>query len=759
MKTRSSASENTPPRTPEQNPSDEDDTGSLQGSVKQLLLTPPPNSGPTLTPPSSVGPSDRANPFDTDELVPSEPCYDPAFQSAITTAAAIARKIAQILDQCPQPEDTIKALKQDAINLSSYRSPPTRVVGLIGHSGQGKSSLINSLLDVEDLALTGENGSAVTAFVTEYRDRKESQTSRFLIEARCLTTAEIDEQLEAFLRDYQQPFITPSNELTAEEFSKLEQNSESAEQVFETAFSGFDDFNVDKLRHQDFQAALSVLQAHAKQLRWPPGMKNGEWSCNAETTEECHASLKPFMDNGTWPFITSMSVHLDSRVLRSGIILADLPGYHDVNYVRTRNAKRYQAQCKELFVVADIKRAIDDPVIKEAIRHYSSAEPGVGEASLPSVTVICTHSADFSKLPKAPKNPLHAEKIQQANANIKNLEKQYLGTGLQTLQALEEAKLRLKSIYVQERNETVTQALRKAYAKDIGSSGLQVFCVDNLIYQNHDSVLALSLSGIPFLRQHTLSLPAKALFRFGDLFLGTNVPQLVQSLQIWLEAIRRDKSCALSDDLDLDNWFSEFENAVDDLKDDFRSAYKQKIKKPLLHRQQSVTSNALDICGSWSSMHHSSFRAFINQRGTHSTRTVGYRCWNTELVSCLNSITAVRWAELDELTSEKFADLTSLADEEFETMKTELEKVKAPTSLLRSLTYRETQVRDVLETTAEEFQSNLRFVKHLATTGGPASYILEYMTPAYNRCQRDSGKFLRSFPLSTQNPFPLLIQN
>ena len=752
MRTRSSADESTPPRTPVQRPANADDTESLQEGLKQCFLTPSRTSSPILTPPSSVGPSDRVNPFDTDEDIPSEPCYDPAFQSALSSAADIARKIAQVLDECPQPEDTIRALRQDATNLSSYRSPPTRLVGVIGHSGQGKSSLINSLLDVEDLAVTGEDGSAVTAFVIEYRHRKESQPSKFLIEARCLTIEEIDEQLEAFLRNYQQPYITPCNELTAEDYKKVEQHSENAERIFETAFSGYDDFDVVSLRQQDFESALSILQAHARKLRWPQGMANGEWSCHAETPQECHASLKPFMESGTWPFITSMSVQLDSKVLRSGIILADLPGYHDVNYARTRNAKRYQVQCKELFVVADIKRAADDPVIKEAIRDYTSAAAGVGEGSFPSVTVVCTHSAVFSKKPKTLKDPLNETKIQQAKAHIESLERKNLGTGLQTRHILEEANLALTSIYVQERNETVKQALQKAYAKDCGPSGLQVYCVDNLLYQNHDSLLAHAISGIPFLRQHTLSLPAKALFRFGNLFLGTHVPQLVQSLQIWLEAITSDQSCTLSGDLDLAQWFSLFDTDVEKLKDAFTSAYKQKIKEPLHNHQQAVTSNALDVCDSWRSWHQSSFRAFLNQRGTHYTPAVGYRCWNTELVECLNFVTAVRWTEIDQTISHKFASLTLLVYQEFAYMTEELKKANAPASLLQSLTHRENQVQDVLERTFEEFENNLRIIKQRATTGGFDSYILEYMNPVYDRCQRDSGKSKFSLPIRPPSP-------
>lgn len=47
---------------------------------------------------------------------------------------------------------TIQGLHQQALDLAALQLPSSRIVGLIGDSGVGKSSLINSLLDKVDLA-------------------------------------------------------------------------------------------------------------------------------------------------------------------------------------------------------------------------------------------------------------------------------------------------------------------------------------------------------------------------------------------------------------------------------------------------------------------------------------------------------------------------------------------------------------------------------------------------------------------------------
>lgn len=43
-----------------------------------------------------------------------------------------------------------------------------------------------------------------------------------------------------------------------------------------------------------------------------------------------------------------------------------------------------------------------------------------------------------------------------------------------------------------------------------------------------------------------------------------------------------------------------------------------------------------------------SYGAWIRNNGTHSTKTVGYKCWNTELIENANTVLAREWTSLDE---------------------------------------------------------------------------------------------------------------
>ena len=53
-------------------------------------------------------------------------------------------------------------------------------------------------------------------------------------------------------------------------------------------------------------------------------------------------------------------VFLDAQTLKAGIILADLPGLHDVNLARVSSTKQYLPRCDHVFVVTTISRTISD---------------------------------------------------------------------------------------------------------------------------------------------------------------------------------------------------------------------------------------------------------------------------------------------------------------------------------------------------------------------------------------------------------------
>jgi hypothetical protein len=81
-------------------------------------------------------------------------------QEALADARTLTRRIANVLSSSSLHHEngsSIQNLHQQATRLESFQLPSSRIVGLVGDSGVGKSSLINSLLDKSGLARAVSN--------------------------------------------------------------------------------------------------------------------------------------------------------------------------------------------------------------------------------------------------------------------------------------------------------------------------------------------------------------------------------------------------------------------------------------------------------------------------------------------------------------------------------------------------------------------------------------------------------------------------
>lgn len=111
----------------------------------------------------------------TDEIPPSEPYFDPAFQEALKKGTQLAGSIAETLGRSGLAHTVgsdLHKIYSTAKDLEGFQSPATRTIGIVGDSAAGnharclplttparwakpaagKSSLINSLLDQPGLA-------------------------------------------------------------------------------------------------------------------------------------------------------------------------------------------------------------------------------------------------------------------------------------------------------------------------------------------------------------------------------------------------------------------------------------------------------------------------------------------------------------------------------------------------------------------------------------------------------------------------------
>lgn len=174
----------------------------------------------------------------------------------------------------------------------------------------------------------------------------------FTIEAEYCNKDEVDDQLQELLFSYRelyQPGLGKELEDNEQQYREIERKSEIAFLTLQSIFPDCPKITSEKLQGNGdgaFKRILDRLRRLAKKIEWPSGAADGKWTATAASSAECHEKVAYFMQNGLWPLTNvvryayysnlrrwgmvysqdSSSIYLSAQVLKSGIVLADLPG-------------------------------------------------------------------------------------------------------------------------------------------------------------------------------------------------------------------------------------------------------------------------------------------------------------------------------------------------------------------------------------------------------------------------------------------------
>lgn len=491
-----------------------------------------------------------------DEEPPDDEFNHPDFQRRLSQAKGMLQSLTNVLTSSSlhlQPESTIRRYHVEAETLSQFHPLSKRKIGLVGDSGVGKSSLINSLLDTckDPLARTTAQGAAGTCVVTEYHFHNDNN---FVIEVEFFSEDELNEQLAQLLGTYRL-FKSGDESETAD-------NAKLAIDTFRSMFRGKLG-NEDWLSHASERDILENFKTWANEARRlaPPCRKV------VQTIGECSSTLLPLSSESNdpqqfsvWPYIRKIDVYLKSHVLSKGLILVDLPGLRDLNSAREEITQKYLWTCDEIFAICDIKRTVTFSGVKTV---FDLAE----QAHVQQVGVICTNSdiTNFDEL----ENDFHEEearRIRELNqsvtavkteiedikrelATFHHLPTEDAATKQQRLDLLDEHMTldrQLGSIEfdrlefaVRTRNSHAIHGLRTGYQGRLRGGPPHVFCVSNKLYQDNRNINIsvsgkyLRLSGIIDLRKHLIATVGESQLRLSKNFLEHKVPALLRDVELW----------------------------------------------------------------------------------------------------------------------------------------------------------------------------------------------------------------------------------
>jgi hypothetical protein len=95
----------------------------------------------------------------------------------------------------------------------------------------------------------------------------------------------------------------------------------------------------------------------------------------------------------TWPLIRKVVLYGPWACLSTGACLVDLPGVRDANAARAKVSENYLQNCNQIWVVAPIKRAVDDGTAKELLGEQFKRRL-LMDGQYGNVSFICTQTDD-----------------------------------------------------------------------------------------------------------------------------------------------------------------------------------------------------------------------------------------------------------------------------------------------------------------------------------------------------------------------------
>ncbi|RHZ58383.1 uncharacterized protein CDV56_104314 [Aspergillus thermomutatus] len=278
--------------------------------------------------------------------------------------------------------------------VQSQATQPRTIVGVVGNTGAGKSSIINAMLDEERLVPTNCM-RACTAVVTEISYNTSDDPYRAEIEF--ITQEDWEKELKVLFHDL---FDGSGN--VSREASNEESEAGVAYAKIKAVYPNFtremlQNSSVEQLmRHPNVRNVLGSKReiTESDSLRFYKKLQFFVDS-KEKTAGEKAKDKKPARDLEFWPLIKVVRLYVKAEALSTGAVIVDLPGVHDSNAARSAVAEGYMKQCTGLWIVAPITRAVDDKAAKSLLGDTFKRQLKM-DGGFNTVTFICSKTDDIS---------------------------------------------------------------------------------------------------------------------------------------------------------------------------------------------------------------------------------------------------------------------------------------------------------------------------------------------------------------------------
>ncbi|KAH8820314.1 hypothetical protein F5884DRAFT_866052 [Xylogone sp. PMI_703] len=262
----------------------------------------------------------------------------------------------QLRLQAEQVPSALPRLEQIDIIKNRKRNYTVKI-GFLGVTGAGKTTLINALLEYDDLLPTSHEKACTAVAIEIAYNHNASEDRLFRGEIVFVTRDEFRRELNQLFEDLGESDMPDDDDDIEEDLDREGRIAES----------------VDKLKYvyPQINTTEKLKEHSAEELLEHPAVRDV-----IGTTREIYGGDKEsFADilrqytesdeygkktSALWPLVKVVKIFVKSEILKDGIVLVDLPGSMDSNTARSIAAENYQQELAVTCIVSPATRAISE---------------------------------------------------------------------------------------------------------------------------------------------------------------------------------------------------------------------------------------------------------------------------------------------------------------------------------------------------------------------------------------------------------------